>query len=150
MAPRALHRLNATRVRGIKSAGLYEDGGGLRLVVSDGGAKRWVMRISIRSRRHQLRLGSYPIVSLERAREKAADIRRAASEGHNILVERRAGKQGVVSFRRAFETFFASKEPTLSNAKHRAQWRSTIESYVFPIIAPLRRLPNTCRAPIHA
>src|SRR5262249_34710788 len=134
MAPRALHRLNATRVRGIKSAGLYEDGGGLRLVVSDGGAKRWVMRISIRSRRHQLGLGSYPIVSLERAREKAADIRRAASEGRNILVERRAGKQGVVSFRRAFETFFASKEPTLSNAKHRAQWRSTMESYVFPII----------------
>jgi integrase len=134
MGPRTLHKMNATRVRALKIAGLYEDGGGLRLVVTDTGAKRWVMRISMRGSRHQLGLGSYPAVSLERAREKAADIRKAASEGRNILAERRAGKQGVVTFRQAFETFFASKEPTLSNAKHRAQWRSTMEKYVFPTI----------------
>jgi hypothetical protein len=126
--------MNATRVRALKIAGLYEDGGGLRLVVTDTGAKRWVMRISVRGKRHQLGLGSYPTVSLERAREKAADIRKAASEGRNILAERRAGKQGAVTFRQAFETFFASKGPTLSNGKHRAQWRSTMESYAFPII----------------
>jgi integrase len=126
--------LNATRVRGLKSAGLFEDGGGLRLVVSDGGAKRWVMRISVRGKRHQLGLGSFPVVSLEQAREKAADIRKAASEGRNILADRRARKQGAVTFRQAFETFFASKGPTLTNAKHCAQWRSTMESYVFPII----------------
>ncbi len=134
MAPRTLHKLNATRVRGLKAAGLYEDGGGLRLVVSDSGAKRWVMRISIRGTRHQLGLGSYPSVSLERARERAADIRKGASEGRNVLAERRADKRGSVTFREAFETYFASKAPTLSNAKHRAQWRSTMESYAFPII----------------
>jgi hypothetical protein len=88
-----LHRLNATRVRGLKSAGLYEDGGRLRLVVSYGGAKRWVMRISVRGKRHQLRLGSFPVVSLERAREKAADIRKAASEGRYVLADRRAGSE---------------------------------------------------------
>jgi integrase len=126
--------MNATKVRGLKAAGLYEDGGGLRLVVSESGAKRWVMRVSVRGKRHQLGLGSFPAVSLERAREKAADIRKAASEGRNILADRRAHKQRVVTFRQAFETFFASKEPTLSNAKHRAQWRSTLESYAFPII----------------
>jgi integrase len=117
-----------------KLPGLYEDGGGLRLVVSDTGAKRWVMRISIRGKRHQLGLGSFPVVSLERAREKAADIRKAASDGRNILVDRRARKQSVVTFQQAFETFFGSKAPTLSNAKHRAQWRSTMERYAFPII----------------
>jgi hypothetical protein len=126
--------MNATRVRALKTAGLYEDGGGLRLVVTDTGAKRWVLRISVRGKRHQLGLGSYPSVSLERARDKAADIRRAAGEGRNILAERRAGKQGVVTFRHAFETFFASKEPTLSSAKHRAQWRSTMARYVLPTI----------------
>ena len=78
--------------------------------------------------------GSFPAVSLEHAREKAADIRKAAGEGRNILADRRAHKQGVVTFRQAFETFFTNKEPTLSNAKHRAQWRSTLEGYAFPII----------------
>jgi len=56
------------------------------------------------------------------------------SEGRNVLAERRASKKAMVSFREAFDVYFASKEPTLSNAKHRAQWRSTMESYVFPII----------------
>jgi len=48
MAPRTLHKLNATRVRARRAAGLYEDGGGLRLVVSDTGAssKREVWQTS--------------------------------------------------------------------------------------------------------
>ena len=39
-----------------------------------------------------------------------------------------------ITFRRAFETFFATKPKSLSNAKHAAQWQSTMETYVFPTI----------------
>ena len=39
-----------------------------------------------------------------------------------------------VSFRCAFDAFFATKRKTLSNRKHAAQWRSTMETYVFPTI----------------
>jgi integrase len=134
MAPRTLHRLNAIKVRSLKASGLHEDGGGLRLVVSDTGSKRWVMRISVNGNRHQFGLGSYPSVSLERARERAAEIRRARSEGRNVVAERRGGRRGAITFREAFERYFRSKEPTLSNAKHRAQWRTTMATYVFPII----------------
>jgi Phage integrase central domain len=39
-----------------------------------------------------------------------------------------------VTFRRAFQLFFATKRKSLSNAKHAAQWQSTMETYVFPAI----------------
>lgn len=36
--------------------------------------------------------------------------------------------------RAAFEDYFEIKEPQLSNEKHKAQWRSTMQAYVFPSI----------------
>jgi hypothetical protein len=59
--------------------------------------------------------------------EMAADIKKAASEGRNALADCRTRKYDVVTFHQAYETFFANEEPTLSNAKHRAQWRSARE-----------------------
>ncbi|MGE3710655.1 MAG: tyrosine-type recombinase/integrase, partial [Hyphomicrobiaceae bacterium] len=38
------------------------------------------------------------------------------------------------TFRQAFEAFFALKAQTLANPKHSAQWRATMETYVFPHI----------------
>jgi integrase len=131
MAPRVLHRMNAAKVKGLKTPGLFEDGGGLRLVVSETGAKRWVMRISVRGKRRQLGFGGYPTVSLERAREKAADIRRAVHDGNDLPSRRRAP---VVTFRAAFQAYFETKRKSLANRKHVNQWRSTMETYVFPTL----------------
>ena len=42
--------------------------------------------------------------------------------------------ESVVTFHRAFEAFFVVKRKSLSNAKHAAQWQSTMETYVFPFV----------------
>jgi hypothetical protein len=42
------------------SPGKHEDGGGLRLVVSQSGARRWVFRFTLSGRRREMGLGSYP------------------------------------------------------------------------------------------
>ena len=39
-----------------------------------------------------------------------------------------------VTFRSAFDDYFEMKEQQLSNEKHKAQWRSTMQAYVFPAI----------------
>jgi integrase len=132
--PRVLHRLNATRVRTLKGPGTYEDGGGLRLVIDRSGARRWVMRVSIGSKRRELGLGGYPTVSLEAAREKAGELRKAAKDGRDLAAERRAARRAGVTFRQAFEEFFTVKRQALSNAKHLAQWPNTMSTYVFPRI----------------
>jgi integrase len=131
---RTLHRLNATVVKAMKAAnaGTHEDGGGLRLLVTDKGAKRWVLRISQQGKRYERGLGSYPAVSLERARAKAAAIRTAAKDGKDVKTEQPG--RGRRTFRQAFETHFEIKGLQLTSARHHAQWRSTMEAYVFPII----------------
>ena len=61
--------------------GKYEDGQGLRLVVSPGGARKWVFRYMRAGRRVEMGLGSAADVSLAQARERAADARRLVKAG---------------------------------------------------------------------
>jgi hypothetical protein len=92
------------------------------------------MRVSIAGKRRELGLGGYPTVSLETAREKAGELRKAAKDGRDLAAERRAARRAGLTFRQAFEEFFAVKRQALSNAKHLAQWPSTMSAYVFPRI----------------
>jgi integrase len=114
--------------------GTHEDGGGLRFVVERSGARRWVLRVTINGKRHNRGLGSYPLVNLESAREEAAEIRRAARKGRDLVDERRQEAAKAITFKVAFETFFEVKRQQLANAKHVKQWPATMATYVFPPI----------------
>jgi Arm DNA-binding domain len=64
--------------------GTYGDGGGLYLVVQQGvhGLRRnWLFRFMIAGRARGMGLGSYPDISLQRAREKAQESRTLKAEG---------------------------------------------------------------------
>lgn len=137
---RTRNRLKALAVEKQTAPGIYADGSGLSLVVTDTGTKKWELRIAIGGRRRQLGLGVYPGVSLDDARSKAAQIRTGACEGRDLVFEQRrseliaAAPPRVVTFRAAFDGYFEMKEQELSNNKHKAQWRSTMQAYVFPAI----------------
>jgi integrase len=133
---RTQHRLKALAVDKTHHPGTYSDGAGLNLIITDGGVKRWELRITIGRRRRQLGLGVYPGVSLENARRKAMEIRTASREGwepHKPEKTTSVASQPV-TFRAAFESYFEMKEQQLTNDKHKGQWRSTMEAYVFPTI----------------
>ena len=51
MGARALHKLSHVKVAKLKQPGVYEDGGGLRLVVGETLKKRWVVRVTINGKR---------------------------------------------------------------------------------------------------
>jgi integrase len=131
---RAAHRLSAIKVRKLRKPGLHEDGAGLRLVITDKATKRWALRITINGRRVERGLGVYPDVGLEDAREKAAVLRRAAKDGRDARAEDKQKKRSSITFKEAFETFFALREQQLSNGKHILQWRNTMRTYVLPKI----------------
>jgi integrase len=120
-------------VRAISQPGVYKDGGGLRLIVTPALTKRWELWVAINGKRRERGLGVFPEVSLQAARDKADEIRRAARNGVDLRQQRSAERARRVSFRRAFATYFAVKRKQLSNAKHLQQWPSTMESYVFPV-----------------
>ncbi len=77
-------------------------------------------------------LGPYPAVSLADARRKADKARSQVAQGIDPLTAAAAEKR--LTFREAAEALIESKRPGWRNAKHAAQWASTLERYVHPSI----------------
>ncbi len=137
-----LNRLSQLEVINAK-VGMHADGGGLYLQVTKTASgqlnKSWLYRYAVGGRERQMGLGSLTEVKLADARQKAAECRQQRLDGIDPIEARESARRlaevSAITFRRAFETYFATKRKSLSNAKHAAQWQSTMETYVFPSIA---------------
>jgi integrase len=138
---RTLNRLSQLAISNA-GAGMHADGGGLYLQVTMTASGRlnrsWLYRYAVAGRERQMGLGSLSEVKLSAARQKAAECRKQRLEGIDPIEARDSARHkseaSGVTFRCAFETLFATKRRSLSNAKHAAQWRSSMEAYVFPSI----------------
>ncbi|MFK7941453.1 MAG: tyrosine-type recombinase/integrase [Paracoccaceae bacterium] len=116
--------------------GRHGDGRGLFLYVKPSGSRSWVLRYQVQGRRRDLGLGSYPDVSLAMARERASDARRMIANGEDPISQRQQAKPKT--FKDAALELIDSKRPGWKNAKHAAQWTSTLETYVFPKIGQVQ------------
>ncbi len=125
-------RLKAVTVRITVTPGRYADGNGLYLVVDPSGAKRWLLRIVVRGRRCDLGLGSVSLVSLADAREQAGQLRRVARAGGDPLEARRRARSVVPTFKEAATAVHLEHAKSFRNAKHKAEWLSSLDRYAFP------------------
>ncbi len=132
--------LSAAFVNTVKQPGRYADGNGLYLRVDPSGRKGWTQKITIHSKRRDLGLGGYPLVSLKEAREKALFNRRLARSGGDPLAEKR--KVAVPTFAEAVEQVIALNAPTWRNAKTAALWTARLETYALPQLGdmPVNRI----------
>jgi len=136
---RGTQKLTA-RAAATTKAGRYSDGGGLYLIVSESGARKWVFRFTFGGRVSELGLGSGHGVSLADARIKARDARTLIEAGKNPVEEKKEierAKSAIPTFGTVADELIASKEREWRNEKHRAQWRSSLETYT----ATLRSKP---------
>ena len=133
--------LTAAFVARMKTPGRYGDGGlgglGLYLRVhrmkSGRVSKSWGQRIRVGGKPTNLGLGSYPVVTLREAREKALENRRAVHWGHDPR------DAGVPTFEAAVEKVMAIHSPTWKNPSRMAgQWRQTLRDYAHPRIGRKR------------
>lgn len=129
----AIHKLTAAKVKNA-GAGKHEDGGGLRLVVSQTGAKKWVLRFTIDGRRREMGLGSYPDVSLADAREKATGCRNQAKEGIDPIEARALEPELIPTFTTCAARYIRGHRRGWKNAKHARQWARTLKTYARPVI----------------
>jgi integrase len=136
---RLSERLSAKRVELTAKPGMYADGHGLYLRVGPTGAKSWVFRYRNNSRRHDLGLGPYHLVSLAEARKRATEQRRLLRlDGQDPLLTRRAGRDRAklaaakaMSFKACAEAYMAAHQAGWRNPKHRTQWAATLNTYVY-------------------
>jgi integrase len=123
--------LTATAVKATNAPGRYGDGDGLFLLVGKRGGKSWMVRIQKDGRRRDIGLGSASKVPLKLARERAAQVRCQVEAGIDPVAQRRKAA-GVPTFREAAKLVHAEHKASWKNAKHQAQWLSTLEAYAFP------------------
>lgn len=135
MGKRSIQKLTAREVQ-TAGKGRYGDGGGLYLVVDGAGSRKWVFRFTWAAAQKDMGLGSARDVPLAKAREKAAQARAMLAEGRNPL-ELKQSRQAIPTFGQVADDLIASMRPSWKNAKHAAQWETTLATYA----APIRPLP---------
>jgi integrase len=119
--------------------GRHGDGSGLYLVVDPSGARRWIVRVTVKGQKNKeggpLRtdfgLGGADVVTLNQARDRALEYRRMAKAGLN---PRFNAKREVPTFEELARQVHIDRLPTWKNAKHGDQWLNTLRDYAFPKI----------------
>jgi integrase len=158
--------LTAKRVARLRQTpGRYLDGGdlgrGLYLQVprskarggqaTDPGGASWLLRYELKSptskngrRERWLGLGPLADFNLKEARDRARAARQLLADGIDPLDRKKADKAAkalaaakAITFREAAQAYFDQHAKKWKNAKHRAQFLSTLETYADPIIGAL-------------
>lgn len=133
--------LTALGVQKLTKPGRYSDGGGLYIEVDKRGGKRWLLRLQAGGRRRDFGLGGLSKVSLQEARERAAEYRRMVQAGIDPVIERRRKRRdtGVIpTFRDAALSFYNENLPTWGNEKHAKQVWATLEARAHPQLGDMR------------
>ncbi len=143
--------LTAKRVETERRPGKYADGGCLYLQVQEGTgknagkvAKSWVFRYALDGRVHDMGLGSVKNWTLAEARDRARKQRQLLDDGIDPLVRRKEeravlrAQAEVPTFREAAEQYITEHRSEWTNAKHAAQWSTSLEQHVYPTIGGLR------------
>jgi len=114
------------------------------LQVTEAGAKSWIFRFMLNGRAREMGLGPLHAVSLADARTRAAECRRLRADGVDPIEARklergkaRLAAARALSFRDAADAYINAHQAGWRNAKHAAQWRSTLETYAGPVFGSL-------------
>lgn len=136
----------AIEVSRFKTPGRHFIGGvaGLLLQVSPSGARSWLLRIKIGTKRRDVGLGGYPDVTLADARTKARAAREKVSAGVDPIEEAKKLRSALISaqiagltFEQCAEAYIKAMERTWENIKHVQQWNNTLHTYAYPILGKM-------------
>lgn len=122
----------------------------LRRALPPSEAKSWCFRYTVAGRTREMGLGSYPEISLAKARAAAKDLRekiaavKAKGEVFDPIAERDAARvkaelaaARAKTFKEVATDYIAENKSAWKNEKHAAQWSSTLDAYVYPTFGHL-------------
>lgn len=106
-------------------------------MVKPSGSKSWLLRVQVDGRRRDIGLGSYHDLSLAEAREKAAELRKAAKNGLDPIAVRDAARRRIPSFKEAAKACHAEMKKGWTE-KHEKMFLASLEAHIFPILGSVR------------
>jgi integrase len=152
---RSIYRLTPKQVQHAKagtngSRGMHADGGGLWLQVTRAKNdpkelhRSWLYRYASQGKTREMGLGSLSTVSLVEARDAALHCRKLRAQGIDPLEYRRAARADaaakaarIMTFDECAKEYIRTHSAGWKNAKHIAQWPSSLKKYVSPIFGRL-------------
>ncbi len=144
MASRTIGKLTVLRVEKTKQPGMYGDGGGLYLRVTDDGTKNWVFRYMLNGRPRWMGMGPLHTINLAEARKRAGEHRLRRHDGIDPIEARRAERlqaqldaAKAITFKECAESLHQGAPRRLAQPKHAAQWEATLATYAEPVIGKL-------------
>jgi len=150
--PKKAKELSATEVKRLAHPGdgrgnlLIAVGGvaGLALQLTPQEGRSWLLRASVAGKRREIGLGGFPDVTLAQARERAREARDAIRRGVDPVEERKASRAALaaaqkrgLTFKAAVNRYLAAKLEEFRSAKHRYQWRQSLDSYAAPALGDM-------------
>ena len=153
--PKKAKELSATEVRRLTHAiskdgkpynALHPVGGvsGLLLQVTPTGARSWIYRVMVGTKRRNIGLGAFPDVPLAEARNKARLLKEKINEGIDPLEESQAVKRAqkaaqlaTITFEDAMNRYIEMKGKEFRNPRQAAQWHSSLTAYALPHIGKM-------------
>ncbi len=144
--PKKAKELSPLAVGRLTQPGFWFVGGvaGLALQVTDSGARSWILRVMVGGKRRDIGLGGYPDVPLADARRKARETRDDIRKGVDPVEARKAARSALQAahataktFKQCATAYIDAKSVEFRNAKHRAQWSSSVEAYAYPVLGNL-------------
>ena len=117
------------------------DGYGLRLTVTPGGRKFWQYRTAVGGVERTAQIGEYPAMSLDAARQKAAELRELGRKGRNPVAEHQAAKlRNRISAETTFDAvaneLLAGKKKSVSES-HYVKISGALKANLYPTLGPL-------------
>jgi integrase len=133
--PKIAKPLGALEVGRLSGSGLHAVGtvAGLYLSINANGARSWILRTKVGSRRTDIGLGSYPAITLSVARERALEAKDKIRQGIDPIADKRARRSVIEwTFDRCASEYIALHRAGWKNAKHAQQWENTLATYASP------------------
>ena len=131
MAKRESKRLTSRTVD-TAAPGKHADGGGLYLVVSPNGSRKWVLRFMRDGKAREMGLGAASGATLAEARRKTAEAAGKLSAGIDPLTAKTKAA-GVPTFLDLADEVRESLSSGFRSERHREQWKSTLATYAAPL-----------------
>lgn len=149
--PKVVRELSPIEVKRLKHPGkglnaMLAVGGvsGLYLQITPSGARSWILRTTVGTKRRDLGLGAYPEVGLSQARERAREAKDKVWRGIDPVEERKASKAAMtalqkrgMTFETAFNQYADARLSELGSDADRIRWKSSIERFVLPHIGDM-------------
>lgn len=118
----------------LRTPGRYRDGAGLMLYVREPGKASWVARLQINKKRRDFGLGSYELVTLAEAREKARAYKRELMAGNDPLAKAKPDENLMRLFKETALAFLDAKVSDVS----RLRTKGRLQNHAFPKLGKLQ------------